>query len=157
MAEIAKITIVNRRDFPEFYFFWRVAATTRGAFVPVRLARQAPPSNRDTDQLLSISAMKSTGLLCIFNHMYIFSHLRSSALSAIRCLAPHCPCRCCHWPADRRRPALTRGERVIARTTTHPSGYGRPGPSPRQRSMRGTRSRPPNRIGPFRLRVNEER
>ena len=80
---IAKITIANRRSFLAFASSGRVAATTRDAFVPVRHARQAPLLNLDIDQLLSISAVKSTGLLCITRIMHILSHSRASTLSAI--------------------------------------------------------------------------
>jgi hypothetical protein len=66
--------------------FWRVAATTWDPFVPVRPARQAAPSNRNIDQLLSISAVESTDLLCITEHMHVFSHLRSAVPPA-----PWCP------------------------------------------------------------------
>ena len=87
MVGIAKITIVNQQYFSALAFFWRAAATTRDAFVPVRPARQAAPSNRGIDQLLSISVVKSTGLLRIIDHVYTFSHLRSAVLLATECTA----------------------------------------------------------------------
>ena len=73
-AGIAKITIANRQDFLACAFIWRVATATWGTLAPVRPVRQAPLLNLDIDQLLSTSAVKSTGLPRITGHIYILSH-----------------------------------------------------------------------------------
>jgi hypothetical protein len=135
-------------------FFWRVAATTRDAFVPLRPPRQAAPSNRGIDQLLSISAMKSTGLLCIIGHVHIFGHSRCSTPTATPRLTRNAVC------AQR---SADRGRRARWRQHGH-----RPDacPSNRLPSSRavtvaslnvGTSFRPPNQIGPFRRPAKEER